>query len=47
MLVIMMATGIMMKMMAKTESMKIRVSNGRCCEKVLQILDITPPKPRF
>ena len=43
----MMVTEMMMKMMAKTESMKIRVSKGRCCENVLQILDRTLPKPGF
>ena len=35
----------MMKMMAKTGSMKIRVFKGQFCENVLQILDRTPPKP--
>ena len=47
MLVILMVTEMMMKMMAKTGSMKIRVSKGAFCENVLQILDRTPPKPRF
>ena len=42
----MMVTEMMIKMMAKTVSMKIRVSKGRFCENVLQILDTTPPKPR-
>ena len=42
-----MVTEMMMKMMAKTESMEIRVSKGRFCEHVLQILDMTPSKPRF
>ena len=32
---------------ANTESMKIRVFKGPLCENVLQILDRTPPKPRF
>ena len=47
MLVIMMVTEMMMKTMAKTESMKIRVFKGRFRENVLQILGMTPPKPRF
>ena len=47
MLVILMVTEMMMKMMAKTGSMKIRVFKGPFCENVLQILDRTPPKPRF
>ena len=47
MLVILMVTKMMMKMMAKTGTMKIEVFKGPCCENVLQILDRTPPKPRF
>ena len=47
MLVIMMVTEMMVKMMAKTESIKIRVFKGQFCEHVLQILDTTPPTPRF
>ena len=43
----MMVTEMMMKMMAKTGSMKIRVSMGPFCENVLPILDRTPPKPKF
>ena len=31
----------------KKRSMKIRVFKGPFCENVLQILDRTPPKPRF
>ena len=42
-----MVTEMMMKMMAKTGSMTIRVSKGPLCEHVLQILDRTPPKPGF
>ena len=37
----------MMKMMAKKGSMKVRVFKGPFCENALQILDMTPPKPRF
>ena len=37
----------MMKMMAKMQSMKIKVSDGPFCENVLQILDMTLPKPGF
>ena len=46
-LVILMVTEVMMKMMAKTGSMKIRVFIGQCCENVLHILDRTPQKPRL
>ena len=42
-----MVTEMMMKMMANTESMNIRVFKGRFCGHVLQILDMTCPKPRF
>ena len=42
-----MVTEMMMKMMAKKGSIKIRVFKGPFCENVLQILDRTPPKPRF
>ena len=42
-----MVTEMMMKMMAKTGSMKIRVFKGPFCENVLQFLDRTPPKLRF
>ena len=42
-----MVTEKMMKMMAKTGSMNIRVFKGPFCENVFQILDRTPPKPRF
>ena len=47
MLVIMMVTEMMMKMMAKTESMQIRIPRGPLGENVLQIVDRTPPGPRF
>ena len=47
MLVILMVTEMIMKMMAMTGSMKIRISKGPFCENVLQILDMTPPKPRL
>ena len=42
-----MVTEMMTKMKAKKGSMKIRVFKGPFCENVLQILDRTPPKPRF
>ena len=42
-----MATEMMMKMMANTKSMKIRAFKAPFSENVLQILDMTPPKPRF
>ena len=37
----------MMKTMAKTQSMKIRAFKAPFRENFLQILDMTPPKPRF
>ena len=37
----------MMKTMAKTESMKIKVFKGPFCENGLQFLGTTPPQPRF
>ena len=37
----------MMKMMPKTQSMKIRVPKNPFCENVLHTLGTTPPKPRF
>ena len=42
-----MATEMMMKMMAKTQNMKIRAFKNPFCENVSQILDTAPPKPRF
>ena len=42
-----MVTEMMMKMMAKTQNMKIRASKTPFCENVLQILDMTLPKPKF
>ena len=42
-----MATEMMLKMMAKTGSIENRVFKSPFCENVLQILDMTPPKPRF
>ena len=42
-----MVTEMMMKMMAKTGSLKIRVPKGPFCENVVQILDRNPPNPRF
>ena len=47
MLVILMVTEMMMLMMAMTMSMEIRMLDGPICENVLQILDMTNPKPRF
>ena len=37
----------MMLMMAMTLSMEIRMLDGPICHNVLQILDMTFPKPRF
>ena len=37
----------MMLMMAMTLSMEIRMLDGPICENVLQILDMTTPKPKF
>ena len=42
-----MVAEMLMKVVAKTQSMKFRVSKGPFCEGVLQILDMTPPKLRF
>ena len=42
-----MVTEMMMLMMAMTLSMEIRMLDGPICENVLQILDMTPPQPRF
>ena len=47
MLVILMVTEMMMLMMAMTLSMEIMMLDGPICENVLQILDMTNPKPRF
>ena len=47
MLVILMVTEMMMLMMAMTMSMEIKMLDGPICENVLQILDMTTPKPRF
>ena len=47
MLLIMMVTEMMMKMMANTQSMNIRVFKGSFCENVLQVLYMTLPKPKF
>ena len=47
MLVILMATEMMMLMMAMTMSMEIRMLDGPICENDFQILDMTLPKPRF
>ena len=42
-----MVTEKMMQMMAKTGGMKTKVFKGPFCENVLQILDVTHPKPGF
>ena len=42
-----MVTEMMMLMMAMTLSMEIGMLDGPICEHVLQILDMTAPKPRF
>ena len=47
MLLILIATEMMMLMMAMTMSMEIRMLDGPICENVLQILDMTAPKPGF
>ena len=47
MLLILMVTEMMMLMMAMTMSMEIMMLDGPICEKVLQILDMTIPKPGF
>ena len=47
MLLILVVTEMMLLMMAMTLSMGIRVLDGPICKNVLQILDMTSPKPRF
>ena len=47
MLLILMVTEMMMLMMAMTMSMEIKMLDGPICVSVLQILDMTNPKPRF
>ena len=47
MLLILMVTEMMMLMMAMTMSMEIGMPDGPICENVLQILDMTIPKPEF
>ena len=47
MLLIMMVAQMRMPMMARTLSMEIRMLDGPICQNVLQILDMTAPKPRF
>ena len=42
-----MVTEMMMLMMAMTMSMEIKMLDGPICENVVQILDITLPKPSF
>ena len=44
---ILMVTEMIMKTIANTQSIKIRVCKGPFCENVAQILDRAPPKPRF
>ena len=47
MLVVLMVTEMMMLMMAMTMSMEIMMLGCLICENVLQVLDMTIPKPRF
>ena len=47
MLMILMMTGMMMLMLAMTMSMEIMRLDDPMGENVLQILDMTIPKPRF
>ena len=47
MLVILMVTEMMMLMMAMTMSMEIMMLDGPICAYVLQILDMTNPKPKL
>ena len=47
MLLILMVAQMKMLVMAMTLSMKIRMLDGPICENVLQILDVTLPKPAF
>ena len=42
-----MVTEMMMKMMANTQKIQIRALKAPFCENVIQILGMTPPKPRF
>ena len=42
-----MVTEMMMLMMAMTLNMEIKMLDGTVCENVIQILDITIPKPKF
>ena len=47
MLLRLVATEMMMLMMAMTLSMEIMMFDSPICENVLQILDMAAPKPRF
>ena len=47
MLVILMATAMMLLMMAMTMSMEIRMLDGPMCDVGSQILDMIIPQPRF
>ena len=42
-----MVAEMMMLMMAMTLSMEIRMRDGPICENVIQILDMTSPRPGF
>ena len=42
-----MVTEMMLLLMAMTPSMEIKMLDGPICEHVLQILDMTIPKPKF
>ena len=42
-----MVVEMMMLILAMTLSMEIRMLDGPICDNVLQILDMTAPKPRF
>ena len=42
-----MVTEMMMLIMAMTMNMEIKMFDGPVCENVLQILDMTNPKPKF
>ena len=44
---ILMATEMVMLMMTMTMGMEIMMRDGPICENVLQILDMTTPKPGF
>ena len=47
MLLILVVAEMMMPLMSMTPSMETMMLDGPSCENVLQILDMTTPKPRF